>query len=315
MILLVVGLVAVLVVVLIAVILSIRLGRGDEHDEPDIRPRSRDRGRADEDERWRDRDARRASSASARAAGRATDPGGRRGSDHPGYAGRGPARERDRAARGREYEGAPRRPARTEAPGYRQSAAARPPVPASAQARGRYDTGPQRRPAAAGLPSGDYPSTDSRRGGAYPSGDHPSADFPAADYDTADHPGGRSQSRRKSASGTGKSRSRRQGKRGDDDDWPSTEWDKLSDEQDWGEVPRRKPPVSRGKAERGGQRARGGGAGERKREACGPPPTRARPPPRQARPPARHGGRSARARRAEPQRTHRTAGTDHRAPA
>ena len=58
MILLVFGLVAVIVVVLIAVILSIRLGRGDEHDEPDIR--SRDRRRADEDERWREHDAARA---------------------------------------------------------------------------------------------------------------------------------------------------------------------------------------------------------------------------------------------------------------
>src|SRR5262249_61839271 len=117
-----------------------RLGPEEEHADPELPPRRRARGRADQDEGWRDRDPRRASSASARAAGRATDPGGRRGSDHPGYAGRGPARERDRAARGREYEGAPRRPARTEAPGYRQPAAARPPVPAPAPARGRHRT-------------------------------------------------------------------------------------------------------------------------------------------------------------------------------
>ena len=304
MILLVVGLVAVLVVVLIAVILSIRLGRGDEHDEPDIRPRSRDRGRADEDERWRDRDARRASSASARAAGRATDPGGRRGSDHPGPAGRGPARERDRAARGREYEGAPRRPARTEAPGYRQSAAARPPVPASAQARGRYDTGPQRRPAADDFPSGDYPSTDSRRGGAYPSGDHPSADFPAADYDTADHPGGRSQSRRKSASGTGKSRSRRQGKRGDDDDWPSTEWDKLSDEQYWAELSADKPLSAMAKPSRSASAsgARAPVNGNAKRVAAPPAAREPRPAKREPRP----GTAAARPARDVPSRNERT---------
>ena len=65
MILLVVGLVAVLVVVFIAVILSIRLGHGDEHDEPDLPSRGRDRRQADEDEHWLERDTRRAPSAVA----------------------------------------------------------------------------------------------------------------------------------------------------------------------------------------------------------------------------------------------------------
>src|SRR5215467_12519187 len=146
MILLVVGLVAVIVVVLIAVFLSIRLGRGDEHDEPDLVSSGRDR-RRDQDERWQDRDTRRA-------------PGSRGGrGDYPGYGSRGPAR--DRAPRGRDYDGAPRRSAR-DASDYpaspsphrptpanpsphrptQEPAAARSPVGTSAQARGRYDTGP-----------------------------------------------------------------------------------------------------------------------------------------------------------------------------
>ena len=97
MILLVVGLVAVIVVVLIAVFLSIRLGRGDEHDEPDLVSSGRDR-RRDQDERWQDRDTRRV-------------PGSRGGrGDYPGYSPRGPAK--DRAPRDRDYDTAPRRSAR-----------------------------------------------------------------------------------------------------------------------------------------------------------------------------------------------------------
>src|SRR5262249_25717278 len=107
MILLVVGLVAVLVVVFIAVILSMRLGHGDEPGEPDLPARGRDRRPDDEDEHWLERDTRRA----------------------------------PRAARSHDYDGPPRRPSRADATGYREPAAARSSVPASAQARGRYDTG------------------------------------------------------------------------------------------------------------------------------------------------------------------------------
>src|SRR5690348_14160394 len=131
MILLVVGLVAVLVVVFIAVILSIRLGHGDEHDEPDLPSRGRDRRRDDEDDHWLERDTRRAPSAAARGVG--------------SRGGRGAAGDRD-------YDGAPHRPARASATACREPAGARSPVPASVQARGGYDTGPQRRPA-----DGDFP--------------------------------------------------------------------------------------------------------------------------------------------------------------
>ena len=235
MILLVVGLVAVIVVVLIAVFLSIRLGRGDEHDEPDLRSNSRDR-RRDQDERWQDRDARRAPVSGSR--------GGR--GEYPGYSSRGPAR--DRAPRGRDYDGSPRRPVRDPADypvgssPHRPTpkpAAARSAVGASAQARGRYDTGPSRRPAADDFPSADYPSMDLGPAESYATGDQPSVEFPAAMDDSRDRP----DSRRKAvpASANGKSRSRQRGKRDDDDDWPSSEWDKLSDEQYWAELSADKP--------------------------------------------------------------------------
>ena len=227
MILLVVGLVAVIVVVLIAVFLSIRLGHGDEDDEADRRPSSRDQRRG-QDERWRDRDTRRVPAS-----------GGRGGST--GYGSRGPAK--DRAPRGRDYDSAPRRPAR-EAAGHRPPAPARAPVGASAQARSRHDSGPSRRPAADDFPSADYPSMDFGPAGSYPSGDHPSVEFPVADYAAMGDRRDRPDSRRKAAPApaAGKSpRSRQRGKRDDDDDWPSSEWDKLSDEQYWAELSADKP--------------------------------------------------------------------------
>jgi len=223
MILLVVGLVAVIVVVLIAVFLSIRLGRGDEHDEPELRSSGRDR-RRDQSEHWEDRDTRRVSSSGSR--------GGR--GEYPGYGSRGPAR--DRAPRGRDYDGAPRRPAR-------EPAAARSAVGASAQARGRSGTGLSRRPAADDFPSADYPSTDFGPAGNYATGDQPSVEFAAPSYDAVADSRDRPDSRRKAApaSASSKSRSRQRGKRDDDDDWPSSEWDKLSDEQYWAELSADKP--------------------------------------------------------------------------
>jgi hypothetical protein len=225
MILLVVGLVAVIVVVLIAVFLSIRLGRGDEHDEPDLRSSGRDR-RRDQDGRWQDRDTRRVPASSGR--------GGR--GDYPGYSSRGPAS--DRATRGRDYDSASGRPAR-DGSDYRKPAAARSTVGASAQARGRYDTDPSRRPHADDFPSADYPSMDFGPAQGYATGDQPTV----AGYAAADDSRERQDSRRKapSAPASSKSRSRQRGKRDDDDDWPSSEWDKLSDEQYWAELSADKP--------------------------------------------------------------------------
>jgi hypothetical protein len=228
MILLVVGLVAVIVVVLIAVFLSIRLGRGDEHDEPDLNSSGRER-RRDQDERWRDRDTRRVPSSGSR--------GGR--GEYPGYSSRGPAQ--DRAPRGPDYDSASRRP--REAPESRRPAAARSSVGASAQARSRYDTGPSRRPAADDFPSGDYPSMDFGPAGSYATGDQPAVGVPTAGYETVDDSRDRQDTRRKAAStqASAKSRPRQRGKRDDDDDWPSSEWDKLSDEQYWAELSADKP--------------------------------------------------------------------------
>src|SRR6266516_4486378 len=227
MILLVIGLVAVILVVLIAVFLSIRLGRGDEDDEPEMRPSGRDR-RRDQDERRREREPSSARGSASRGRG-----------EYDVYGSRGPARERD--SRGRGYDAAPRRPSRPDAPGYRKQAA-RPAVAAAAPARGRYDAGPARRHAD-DFPSADYPSMDLGPAGAHPAGDHPSVEFPVADYDAVDGPRDRRDSRRKAAPApaAAKSRSRQRGKRDDDDDWPSTEWDKLSDEQYWAEVSADKP--------------------------------------------------------------------------
>ena len=228
MILLVVGLVAVIVVVLIAVFLSIRLGRGDEHDEPDLSSSGRER-RRDQDERWRDRDTRRVPSSGSR--------GGR--GEYPGYSSRGPAR--DRAPRGPDYDSASRR--LREAPDSRGPAAARSSVGASAQARSRYDTGPSRRPAADDFPSADYPSMDFGPAGTYATGDQPAVGLPAAGYETVADPRDRQDTRRTAAPApaSAKSRSRQRGKRDDDDDWPSSEWDKLSDEQYWAELSADKP--------------------------------------------------------------------------
>jgi hypothetical protein len=262
MILLVIGLVAVIVVVLIAVFLSIRLGRGDEDDEPDLRSSGRDR-RRDRDGGWQGRDTRRVPVSGGR--------GGR--GDYPGYGSRGPAG--GRAPRGRDYDGAPRRPAR-EASDYRagpsphgvspsphrpaqpapKPAAARSAVGASAQARGRYDTGPSRRPAADDFPSADYPSMDFGPGDSFATGDQPPVEFPAAVDDPRDRP----DSRRKSASAGSKGRSRQRGKRDDDDDWPSSEWDKLSDEQYWAELSADKPLSSTARPSRPASNAANGSA-------------------------------------------------------
>src|SRR5262249_42338871 len=159
------------------------------------------------------------------------------------------------------------------------------PVPASAQARGRYDTGPQRRPAD-GLPSADYPSRDFGPSAARPSGDHSSAEFPAADYDTSDYPEDRPRPRRKAASANGKSRSRRRARRGDGEAWPSREWDKLSDEQYWAELSADKPLAAMAKpgrrAGKTGTKAPVNGSAKRTAEppaAREPRPARTPPPP------------------------------------
>jgi len=74
----------------------------------------------------------------------------------------------------------------------------------------------------------------------YATGDQPSVEFPAAMDGPRDRPDSR-RSKAAGASASGKSRPRQRGKRDDDDDWPSSEWDKLSDEQYWAELSADKP--------------------------------------------------------------------------
>jgi hypothetical protein len=77
----------------------------------------------------------------------------------------------------------------------------------------------------------------------YATGDQPSVEFPAVGYEAVDDSRDRRDSRRKAAPApaNGKSKPRQRGKRDDDDDWPSSEWDKLSDEQYWAELSADKP--------------------------------------------------------------------------
>jgi hypothetical protein len=99
-----------------------------------------------------------------------------------------------------------------------------------------------------------------------------------------DYPEDRPEPRRKASSASGKSRSRKRGKRNNDDDWPSTEWDELSDEQYWAELSADKPLAAMAKpsraASKSGAKAPANGGVKR---AAEPPAARE---PRRARTPA-----------------------------
>ena len=102
------------------------------------------------------------------------------------------------------------------------------------------------------FPAADFTSAE------FPAADFASPEFPAADFPSEEMPApsprgrsappqavpgrGRSDSRRRPAKGQDapKGRSRQLRKR-DDDDWPSMEWDRLTDEQYWAELSSDKP--------------------------------------------------------------------------
>jgi hypothetical protein len=96
-----------------------------------------------------------------------------------------------------------------------------------------------------------------------------------------DHPEDRPEPRRKA---NGKSRSRQRGKRNNDGDWPTTEWDELSDEQYWAELSADKPLAAMARpsrtASKSGAKAPVNGSAKR---AAEPPAERG---PRRARTPA-----------------------------
>jgi hypothetical protein len=124
------------------------------------------------------------------------------------------------------------------------------PTPAADFPSGEIPLAPM--PAAYAPPAG-YP------GAGFPSDEFPSEPLPVADFPSGEMPAARargrsaspksdpgkdrSDSRRKPAKTQDgpKGRSRQQRGKRDDDDWPSSEWDELSDEQYWAELSSDKP--------------------------------------------------------------------------
>src|SRR5215831_8144530 len=110
---------------------------------------------------------------------------------------------------------------------------------------------------AADAPTARYrtagPHTDEFASGPLPEADFASSEFPAADFPSEEMPAARARTRPpKTDPGRDRSDSRRRPGKGqnapkgrsrkrDDDDWPSMEWDKLTDEQYWAQLSSDKP--------------------------------------------------------------------------
>ena len=256
--LLVIGLVAVIIAVLVAFFLVTRR-RGDD-DEPGGRQSMRDRlrGRAHDPRRSTDpRMARRPS-------GRGSAPTGRPAGEPRGYGG--PRRGYEPAGyeQSRGYEPSARGYGERSARGRDQQRTER--IPA-ARGSGRYPDAPEpaspagaRAARAATAPRRSAVSTDTGPGSALYDTGPSAADFTAtrinADPDLADSdvfprvradvPETEAKARpdakaRPKTQSKGRGRSSRGRHDDDDDDWPSTEWDKLSDEQYWAELSSDKP--------------------------------------------------------------------------
>lgn len=250
--LLVIGLVAVIIAVLVGVIL-IR-GRRDDDDEPGGRQTVRDRlssrgrdGRLRTDPRMARRSAARGPAPSRRPAGEPRGYGGPdRGYESAGFdQSRGyepsPRGYGERAPRGRDDQRTERIPAARRSGGYQDAPESATPVGARASRaalaprRGGvgtdtgpgsalYDTGPSSADATAARISADPDLADSDV-------------FPRV---RAEIPETEAKARPKSQA-KGRGRPSRGRHDDDDDDWPSTEWDKLTDEQYWAAVSADKP--------------------------------------------------------------------------
>jgi hypothetical protein len=265
--LLVIGLVAVIVAFLVAAFFSLRRGHDDE-DEPARRPSVRNRIRSRGGDA-RDRDSRWDSAApqrppARRPAGRSPAPS-RRPSRDTGDRGRADRYERAGYDQSRGYEPSSRGYGeRAQARGYDGQRSERTP---SARRGPRYDDATETvvqagaRPARSGkaAPSGRPAGDDSFGTGPVtalydtgPSAAAPddyaatqvNADPALADSDVfprvrADIPRPASKDRPRTQAKSRGSRPSR--KHDDDDDWPSTEWDQLSDEQYWAELSADKP--------------------------------------------------------------------------
>lgn len=256
---LVVGIAAVIVVVLIVVFLILRAGRRDDRDDFAARP-SRDRGY---DPRAGGRGGR---------AGRGREQAGSRpyGHDQPGY---------DYAGAGYDDHGygdddyGYGRSAHTDGHDLRDHGSgrgdrSRDGAERAQRGRGRYDTA---------QPAADYPRPPSRSrsgdqqpgraaarqrpagygtGAATPARGAAGADYPSGDFEpvsisaqrapatgsarSSQPAARRSQPDPAKGPEPGRNRSSR-GKRGDDDEWDSSEWDSLSDEQYWKQLSSDKP--------------------------------------------------------------------------
>ncbi len=265
--LLVIGLVAVIVAFLVAAFFSMRRGHDDE-DEPARRPGVRDRirGRGGD---ARDRDARWDSAAPRKSAARRPSGRGPAMSRRAGRDGRDPGRadhyERAGYDQSRGYEPSPRgygEPAPIR--GYDGQRGERIP---SARRSARQDDATETVVQAAARPARSGKATPATRRGDdsfgtgpvtalydtgpsaaasdnYPTG-QVNADPDLADSDVfprvrEDIPRAASKARPRSQPKTRSGRPSRS-KHDDDDDWPSTEWDKLSDEQYWAELSADKP--------------------------------------------------------------------------
>ena len=150
---------------------------------------------------------------------------------------------------------------------------------------------PPASPSAADAPTARYRAAGSHTGefasGPLPEADFASSEFPAADFPSEEMPAARARTRPappKTDPGRDRSDSRRRPgkgqnapkgrsrKRDDDDDWPSMEWDKLTDEQYWAQLSSDKPLATP---------ARGA-----------PPASEARPPAGEPRPAASRNGQA-----------------------
>ena len=263
--LLLVGIVAVILVILVAAFLTFRRGQDDDHDESGGRFAFRDRVRsAGRDGHWRgpaqelERAPRSERDEPSRRPGER-----RRGYDEPApaYGGRRPGRDQPGgrgypagrsggpdaadypASRGRGTRGTESPPRRPGGRADSYDTGGFETVSYDSGPRELYDTGPS--PATAGR----MPPQSGGRDFTPEHDDDPAlTDSDVFPRIRTDVPPATSSSRSASkphnkppAPAKGRSRQSRSSKRGDDDDWPSTEWDKLSDEQYWAELSADKP--------------------------------------------------------------------------
>jgi hypothetical protein len=288
--LLLVGIVAVILVILVAAFLTFRRGQDDDHDESGGRFAFRDRVRsAGRDGHWRgpaqelERAPRSERDEPSRRPGER-----RRGYDEPApaYGGRRPGRDQPGgrgypagrsggpdaadypASRGRGTRGTESPPRRPGGRADSYDTGGFETVSYDSGPRELYDTGPS--PATAGR----MPPQSGGRDFTPEHDDDPAlTDSDVFPRIRTDVPPATSSSRSASkphnkppAPAKGRSRQSRSSKRGDDDDWPSTEWDKLSDEQYWAELSADKPLATTARTAQPSQ-GRPGGAGRGPAEA------------------------------------------------